>query len=420
MNMSNNKVRRARRSLSRSHSDTPLPHLPVHIDIEFDQHALAHLQDLEADVADTQATTPFDQDTGADIADDMYQTENDVSPTIVLNQKQLLTLHDADDANATYPPTYPPPDEYYPMPPFASKSTPVISEPPTIILDVATLMAMSNEADQSPTSTFSKLHIVSRKEQSQTSASFDFPHDAQSQIGQYDERPLRRTAHVQDPQHDFATLRGQRLAKEEGRLERLPDEPFVTDKLRQWWQDIQPGINRVLGRAHRGGLRGLRLATTQSTGALPQVSLSGIHEVAQATPRDPGTLQAIGKRAQSAASPALKKLHDRAEHMAQHLVDALDERLGAPPMQQVLLGPGRMIVTFAPHVSIRIAQTIITSVQARSLRCLVGYNAYLIMIPPGREAVFAERLHVYREVTGIHFGPQRPPPGMMRQLHTGR
>jgi hypothetical protein len=203
----------------------------------------------------------------------------------------------------------------------------------------------------------------------------------------------------------FARLHRQRLEREMGAIERTSEEPYITDKLRQWWTDIQPGINRILGRTQRTRIHGSR-----TSGQLPAVHIHGFDAISpEPMRRLSDAARQIGNQAQTAATPAIKKFHERAERAAQKFVDKIDERLGgSPPLQHVLVGPGRMIVSFAPNISIRDAQIIIASVQARALRRLVGYNAYLVIVPPGREAHYAERFHGYREVTGVHFGPQRP------------
>jgi hypothetical protein len=211
-----------------------------------------------------------------------------------------------------------------------------------------------------------------------------------------------------DPESEFARLRAERLAREDGQAQ--PDEHTIAKTLQQWWNDLRPGIDRVLGRAHRGGSRGARSVSFHTSTQLPAVRIRPFDsDQVPAVQRLSETARQIGTRAQTAAMPALTKMHGRAERAAQALVDKIDERLGGrPPLQHVLLGPGRMIVAFASHISIRDAQLVITSVQGRALRRLVGYNAYLVLVPPGREAIYAERLHVYPEVTGVHFGPQRP------------
>ncbi len=271
-----------------------------------------------------------------------------------------------------------------------SSSPPEIKDPPTIILTIKDILNAepSDDLIDGPPSGYSP------------ASSLSVPQFSRSRYSTG--RLNSRHKDAADPQEKFAQLHEQRVAKEQGKIDRLPEEPYISDKLRQWWQDIQPGVHMLF---HQG-------TETAAAPAEPaEKHINGVLSLAQK----------IGLAAQKTALPAIKKMHDRAENAAQRIVNAIDDKIGAgPPMQHVLLGPGRMVVTFAPQVSIRTAQTIIAAVQSRAIRRLVGYNAYLIMTPPGKEALFAERLHMYHEVTGVHFGSQKPPTAMARQLASGR
>lgn len=221
-------------------------------------------------------------------------------------------------------------------------------------------------------------------------------------------------AQVTDPDGDFARLRSERLSHKLPPPDNEPHEIALTGKLRQFWHTIKPGLDRVLGRSHRAGVRGYRETNFHTSSSLPAVQLRPTDS--DATPvitRLSQTAKQIGVQAREAALPALVQFHVRAEQAAQRLVDRIDARLGStPPMQHVLLGPGRMVIAFAPGISIRNAQTIIAATHARALRRVVGYNAYLVLVPPGREARYAERFHNYREVTGVHFGPPHQASGV--------
>ncbi len=215
--------------------------------------------------------------------------------------------------------------------------------------------------------------------------------------------------HVADPVGDFARLREQRLSH---RLPAPDNEPHVTaftTHLRDFWRSIKPGLDRVLGRSHRAGVRGVRSTSSQTSAQMPAISLKSLDEDAPSAPsRRSSSARELGSEAHDAALPALVKLHSRAERAAQRLVDRIDASMGAaPPMQHVLIGPGRIVVTFAPGVSIRNAQYVISMVSARPLRRIIGYNAYLVLVPPGREARYADRFRSYHEVIGVHFGPPR-------------
>lgn len=274
---------------------------------------------------------------------------------------------------------------------------------PTIILDIGALLAAPPPTVQAP---IPPAPVRPAPEPLQLEISDTWQATAS------DTPTRKRLAISADPDERLAELHRLRTDLTAGVIQRLPEEPFISDKIRQWWHEIQPGIDRVLGRSHRAGTRGARATSYQTSAQMPAVLGRSLETTqAPALHKLSHTARQIGARAQTAAAPALNKMHSRAEKVAQQLVDRIDERLGGrPPMQHVLLGPGRMIVSFGATVTIRDAQSIIAAVQARALRRLIGYNAYLVLVPPGREARFAERLHAYRQVTGVHFGPQRPQP----------
>jgi hypothetical protein len=323
-------------------------------------------------------------------------------PTIILTPEQIALLSHARPPHVTLPS---PDEEGYD---FLAQDPRRDSERATIILDVNALLA----APPPPEDDFVPVARVEVPPPPPPLKGRDLktPSSVPIIAEEHSATPTRKRSETSDRDEELARLRRQRLEREAGIAERAPDEPYISDKLQQWWRDIQPGIARVLGRAHRAGTRGARATSYQTSSQLPVVKVRSMdEEEAPVLQRLSETAKTIGKRAQTAAHPALDKLHSRAEQVAQQIVDRIDEKLGGrPPLQHVLLGPGRMIVSFAPNVTIRDAQTIIAAIQARSLRRLVGYNAYLVLVPPGREARYAERLHAYHQVTGVHFGPQRP------------
>ena len=319
-------------------------------------------------------------------------------PTIILTSEQIALLSHARPPVVALPS---PDDEGYD---YLTDEIRRDADQPTIVLDVGALLAAPPPPPEAPMPP-PPLRPLPRVDP----PSFDAARQPLP-INRASNTPTRKRGESVDPEEELARLRRQRLERETAAAGYSSQEPALTNKLRQWWNDLQPGIARVLGRSHRAGSRGARATTYQTSAQLPAVRLRSMDEAeAPAVQRGSQTARGIGQRAQTAAHPALAKMHSRAENMAQNIVDRIDERLGGrPPLQHVLLGPGRMIVSFAPNVTIRDAQLIISSIQARSLRRLVGYNAYLVLVPPGREARYAERLHAYRQVTGVHFGPQRP------------
>jgi hypothetical protein len=344
-------------------------------------------------------------------------------PTVILTPEQVALLAHARLPQVTLPSPDAEEGEGYAYQPEEEDAR---SERPTIILDVAALLAAPPPAPPAaPRRTAPDARPARPRLDAPPHADVSFPQpDASFPRPVPAGTPTRRRDETRTPTHkrdqpampagdhdeELARLRRLRLAREAQEGAATPQATPVSEKLRQWWHDMRPSLDRVLGRTHRAGSRGARATAYQTSASLPAVRVRSVAaDGVPAVQRLSATARGIGERAQTAAGPALTRLHTRAEHMAQQIVDHIDERLGSrPPLQHVLLGPGRMIVSFAPNVTIRDAQIIISSVQARTLRRLVGYNAYLVLVPPGREARYAERLHAYRQVTGVHFGPQRP------------
>ena len=428
------KSRQAQRSHYRvampKRSEPPARNVANHDDAQSDVVAAKpqHNTPVPAPTADFHSTRPV-----AAVAPPDGETEIVDAPTVILTPNQIAALAPA--LPLVVPDVSVPGEEggYAYLEPvvhddysaeYAAYDAATEFDAPTIVLDVAALMATPPPATPDhPAASFGvppreRWRDESAVRPASPAASMPAPARSWPRPPQATPPPpvmpppasiSARTARLEAPDEEFARLREQRLARQSGQIEHDPAEPYISDKLRQWWHEIQPGIDRVLGRSHRGGARNARATSYHTSAQLPVVRVRSLDEAAApSVQRLSTTARQIGTRAQTAALPALTKFHTRAERAAQQLVDRLDEHLGGrPPMQHVLLGPGRMIVSFAANVSIREAQIIINSVQARSLRRLVGYNAYLVLVPPGREAIYAERFNTYREITGVHFGPQR-------------
>src|SRR5207302_10566484 len=96
----------------------------------------------------------------------------------------------------------------------------------------------------------------------------------------------------------------------------------------------------------------------------------------------------LGGRAQAAASPAftrLHELHERAEHVAQAMVDRIE---GSPVRQQgPLLAPGRLAVFFEQGVTVGQAQRLLMTNQARPMRLIPRRHGFLALVQPWRESV---------------------------------
>lgn len=116
------------------------------------------------------------------------------------------------------------------------------------------------------------------------------------------------------------------------------------------------------------------------------------------------TARDITERAQAAASPALKRLHNQAEHAAQALVDRIE---GPAARQQApLLGPGRIAIFFRQGVTVGQAQALLSASHARPIRLIPRKHGFLTLVTPGMEAEIGERLreHPYvRDVTYLEY-----------------
>ena len=92
---------------------------------------------------------------------------------------------------------------------------------------------------------------------------------------------------------------------------------------------------------------------------------------------EPTRWDTTGGRAQAVAAPTLNKLHERAEHAAQALVDRLD---GGPVRQQApFLGPGRVAVFFQQGISVGEAQRLLMANQARPMRLIPRRHGFLAL-----------------------------------------
>ena len=297
-------------------------------------------------------------------------------------------------------PSRPIPDTFPPLPPEVEGFLPLPAElpplpidPPTLVLDVHVLLS-TPAPSLAPPPTPPHIPAV-RPDSSWPRAPRPFA------LGRFSPGPT-----VNDADGDFSKLRSRRLSHRLPQPNNEPHEMPLTSKLKQIWGEMKPGLDRVLGRSHRAGLRGTRSTSWHTSAQLPAVHMKSLQEPSTpAIQRLSQSAKHLGVQANVAAQPALLRLHAQAERLAQRLVDRIDERLGAaPPLQHVLLGPGRLVIAFAQGVSIRDAQYVIAAAQAHTLRRIVGYNAYLILVPPGREVRYAQRFQSFQEVIGVHFG----------------
>lgn len=167
----------------------------------------------------------------------------------------------------------------------------------------------------------------------------------------------------------------------------------VTERVRQWWNDLRPGLKQALAYQHEARASGVH--TVPAYEQTPTSRLGDVFGRLTASARD------LTERAQSAAAPAFKRIHDQAEHAAQAIVNRFD---GDTAHQQApFLGPGRIAVFFRPGVSVGQAQRLLSSNDARPLRVIPRKHGFLAYVLPGSEEYVSTRLRVHPYVRDVLF-----------------
>lgn len=193
----------------------------------------------------------------------------------------------------------------------------------------------------------------------------------------------------------FQELRRQRVRHEEGERD-VNDAPPVREVVRKWWNDLLPGLER--------GLDHQREARASGIHPIPAHEPVLTGRLGDAFGRLTASARELTGRAQAAAAPRLKRLHDQAEQAAQHLVERFE---GSPARQQApLLGPGRIAVFFKQGVTVGQAQRLLAASHARPIRLIPRKHGFLALVAPGAEAEVGERMreHPYvRDVAYLDF-----------------
>jgi hypothetical protein len=188
----------------------------------------------------------------------------------------------------------------------------------------------------------------------------------------------------------YVELRMQRGAHDQGKRGPVDNLP-VTQVVRQWWSDLLPGLQTALDHQHEAKASGVYPILAHEPTAT--MRLGDAFGRLTAAARD------LGERAQSAAMPALSKLHARAENAAQAIVDRLE---GSPTRQQApLLGPGRLAVFFRQGVTVGQAQRLLLIHEARPMRLIPRRHGFLAMVAPGHETAIAGKLNQHPYVRDV-------------------
>jgi hypothetical protein len=197
-------------------------------------------------------------------------------------------------------------------------------------------------------------------------------------------------------------LRRQRLAQIAGEHgEGVP----VAQMVRQWWNDLVPGMRNALHSQHEARASGVY--------PMPATETATTGRLGDAFGRLSAAVRDMSERAQSATGPTLKGIHERAEHAAQAIVERFE---GSPARQQApLLGPGRLAVFFRQGVTVGDAQRLLVATRARPMRLIPRRHGFLALVPPGNESSIGEQLrqHPYvRDVVYLEYdalGQALPP-----------
>jgi hypothetical protein len=195
----------------------------------------------------------------------------------------------------------------------------------------------------------------------------------------------------QDPRSErLRELHRRRDAKEHGQDDPSEDRQ-VTERVRQWWSDLRPGLRDALEYQHEA-----RASGVHPIPAYEPASSSRLGDVF-------GRLTASARGLTERARPAFERLHDQAEHAAQAIVGRFEPD---PARQQApFLGPGRIAIFFRSGVSVGQAQRLLSSNEARPLRIIPRKHGFLAYVLPGTEEKVSSRLRIHPYVRDVVFMP---------------
>ena len=188
----------------------------------------------------------------------------------------------------------------------------------------------------------------------------------------------------------FQELRGQRVAHGQG--ERADGEPSpVAASMRQWWNDVLPVVQKSLHIQREARASGMH--------PIPAYEATAVSRMGDAFGRLAASARELSDRAQQAAAPTIKRLHDQVEQAAQGIISRFE---GDPVRQQApLLGPGRIAIFFRQGVSVGQAQRLLAASAARPMRLIPRKHGFLARVQQGKEAEVCERLRQHPYVSDV-------------------
>ncbi len=204
----------------------------------------------------------------------------------------------------------------------------------------------------------------------------------------------------------FQELRRQRFAHDQGARDEADPQP-VAEAMRQWWSDLRPGVNSALNFQREARASGMH--------PIPAYESAQTSRLGDAFGRLAASARELSERAQQAAAPTIKRLHDQVEQAAQGIISRFE---GDTVRQQApLLGPGRIAVFFRQGVSVGQAQRLLAASAARPMRLIPRKHGFLARVLPGKEAEVCERLRMHpyvRDVVYLEFNEYGEPVGGRR------
>ncbi|MEO7001918.1 MAG: hypothetical protein ABI068_08835 [Ktedonobacterales bacterium] len=199
----------------------------------------------------------------------------------------------------------------------------------------------------------------------------------------------------------FQELRRHRAAHDAGEFD-SGVSPSVADTVRQWWGDLRPGMQSALRYQHE--------ARASGTHPIPAYEPTPTSRLGDVFGRLAASARGLTGRAQNAAGPTFKRIHDQMEHAAQGIVDRFE---GNPVRQQApFLGPGRVAIFFRQGVTVGQAQRLLAASNAQPMRLIPRKHGFLARVRPGHEADVCERLrqHPYvRDVVYLEYNEYGEP-----------
>lgn len=189
----------------------------------------------------------------------------------------------------------------------------------------------------------------------------------------------------------FQELRRHRMAHDQGDAA-TDDVTPVADAVRQWWNDLRPGVGTAL--------QFQREARESGVHPLPAYAApTPTSRLGDAFGRLAASAREVTQRGKDAAGPTLKRWHDQMEQAAQGLIQRFEG--DAARQQAPLLGPGRVAVFFRRGVTVGQAQRLLAASSARPMRLIPRKHGILAQVMPGREGEICERLRQHPYVDDV-------------------